>query len=74
MAPNVETSSRDNTSPLTLCGECEQEHDHSVEIGDPTAYLLRSEANRKRLLQAIENINAGRVLIEFSLASNHVIE
>ncbi len=31
---------------------------------DETAYLLRSEANRERLLRAIENIEKGENLVE----------
>ena len=42
--------------------------DQDVEITispvDTTAYLMQSEANRERLLVAIENINAGRGLVE----------
>jgi hypothetical protein len=33
---------------------------------DETTYLLQSEANRERLRAAIENINAGRDLVEIS--------
>ena len=34
---------------------------------DETAYLSKSEANRRRLLQAIENIENGTNLIEVNL-------
>jgi antitoxin YefM len=34
---------------------------------DETAYLLRSPANRKHLLEAIEHINSGKPLIEVDL-------
>ncbi|MCX6027967.1 MAG: hypothetical protein NT169_01535 [Chloroflexi bacterium] len=34
---------------------------------DTTTHLLRSDVNRKRLLAAIENINAGRNLVEAPL-------
>lgn len=42
----------------------DQEVEITVSPVDTTAYLLRSEANRKRLLAAIENVNAGRNLVE----------
>lgn len=34
---------------------------------DETSYLLRSEANRKRLLDAIDDIEHGRNLIEVDI-------
>jgi antitoxin YefM len=34
---------------------------------DETAYLLQSDANRERLLQAIEHVNAGENLVEVEL-------
>ena len=34
---------------------------------DETAYLLQSEANKKRLLQAVQNINTQQNLVEVSL-------
>jgi antitoxin YefM len=34
---------------------------------DETAYLLSSEANKKRLLKAIDNISNGRNLVEVKL-------
>jgi antitoxin YefM len=42
----------------------DQEVEITVSPIDPTAYLLQSEANRRRLLAAIENVNAGRNLVE----------
>ena len=42
----------------------DQEVEITVSPVDTTAYLLQSEANRKRLLAAIENINAGQNLVE----------
>lgn len=42
----------------------DQEVEITVSPVDTTAYLLHSEANRMRLLAAIENINAGRNLVE----------
>jgi len=36
---------------------------------DETDYLLRSDANRRRLLHAIENVNRGEQLIEVSMDS-----
>lgn len=45
--------------------------DREVEItvteADETAYLLRSEANRMRLVQAISNIENGKNLVEVPL-------
>jgi antitoxin YefM len=42
--------------------------DREIEITvsdvDETAYLLRSEPNRKRLLQAVQNINNGQNTVE----------
>jgi antitoxin YefM len=42
--------------------------DREIEITvsdvDETAYLLRSEVNRRRLLQAVQNINNGQNLVE----------
>lgn len=49
-----------------------QFHDREIEIAvcevtesseDETAYLLRSPANRERLLRAIENVAEGRDLV-----------
>ncbi|MCB0214418.1 MAG: hypothetical protein KDJ52_34075 [Anaerolineae bacterium] len=34
---------------------------------DETAYLFQSEANKKRLLQAVQNINTQQNLVEVSL-------
>jgi antitoxin YefM len=34
---------------------------------DETAYLLHSDANRERLLQAIENVNNGENLVKVEL-------
>ena len=34
---------------------------------DETAYLLHSDANRDRLLQAVENVNDGENLVEVEL-------
>ena len=34
---------------------------------DETAYLLQSEANKERLLQAVQNINNQQKLVEVSL-------
>ena len=34
---------------------------------DETDYLLRSDANRRRLLHAIENVNRGEQLVEAPL-------
>jgi len=34
---------------------------------DETAYLLHSDANRERLLQAVENVNDGENLVEVEL-------
>ncbi len=34
---------------------------------DETAYLFQSEANKKRLLQAVQNINNQQNLVEVSL-------
>jgi antitoxin YefM len=42
----------------------DQEVEITVSPIDPTAYLLQSEANRRQLLAAIENVNAGRNLVE----------
>ena len=36
---------------------------------DETDYLLRTDANRQRLLHAIENVNRGEDLIEVSMDS-----
>jgi antitoxin YefM len=45
--------------------------DREIEITvsdvDETAYLLRSEANRVRLLQAVQNINDGQNTVEVPL-------
>jgi antitoxin YefM len=49
----------------------DQEVEITVSPIDETAYLLQSEANRKRLLTAIENINAGRNLIEAPMDMLH---
>jgi antitoxin YefM len=36
---------------------------------DETEYLLKSEANKQRLLQAIENVNNNTNLVEIDLAN-----
>ncbi len=45
--------------------------DREIEITvsdvDETAYLLQAEPNRKRLLQAVQNINSGQNLVEVPL-------
>ena len=45
--------------------------DREIEITvsevDETAYLMQSEPNRKRLLQAVQNINNGQNLVEVPL-------
>jgi len=50
---------KDKTIEIAVC-EAEAEAD------DETAYLLRSPANRKRLMEAIENVRQGhRVQVDF---------
>lgn len=39
----------------------------SVSPADETAYLLKSSANKKRLLKSVKNIKAGKNLIEVDL-------
>ncbi len=39
----------------------------TVSQADETAYLLQSEANRRRLLQAVENVNRQQNLVEVPL-------
>jgi antitoxin YefM len=46
--------------------------DKGIEITvseDETAYLMRSDANRRRLLQAIQHVNEERDLVEVQLDS-----
>jgi hypothetical protein len=47
------------------------EPERALEPIDETTYLLRSKPNRKRLRTAIENINAGRNLVELSMDMLH---
>ncbi|NCO73859.1 MAG: hypothetical protein GW856_01120 [Cyanobacteria bacterium] len=35
---------------------------HSVEMEDETTYLLKSEANKKQLLESIENVKQGNIV------------
>jgi hypothetical protein len=67
IADNVEADPIDGASPLTVCAEHGKEPERLFGSVDATTHLLRSEANRKRLLAAIENIEAGRNLIEVPL-------
>ena len=66
MEHNVESDSTDGAPLLALCDEHGEEPECSFGRVDATTYLLQSEANRKRLLAAIGNINAGRNLVEVS--------
>jgi hypothetical protein len=52
--------------------EQEDEPERTFEPIDTTTYLLQSEANRKRLLAAIGNIDTGRNLIVFSRFPSHI--
>jgi len=45
----------------------EREIEITVSDVDETAYLLQSEPNRRRLLQAVQNINNQRNIIEVPL-------
>ncbi len=56
---------------LAFCAELGEEPERPSGAIDATAHLLRSEANRKRLLAAIENINAGRNLVEAPMDMLH---
>ena len=67
---NLEGKRTDDPRCLAFCAEYGQEPERPSEQVDETAYLLQSEANRKRLLAAIENINAGRNLVEVSWSLN----
>jgi hypothetical protein len=49
---------------LTDCPKDEKGTERRFESVDATAYLLQSETNRQQLLTAIENIEAGRNLVE----------
>ena len=50
----------DQEIEISVCGASESEEDE-------TAHLLRSPANRERLLAAIENVAAGRDLVPLDL-------
>jgi len=53
---------KDKTIEIAVC-EAEAE----AEADDETAYLLRSQANRKRLMEAIENVRHGHtVQVDFN--------
>jgi len=41
----------------------------SVFPADDTAYLLRSEANKKKVLKSVKNIRKGKNLVEVNLKS-----
>jgi len=72
MAHNVEADPTDSPPLLAFCAEHGEEPECPFGPVDATTYLLQSEANRKRLLAAIENIDAGRNLVEISQSPNHV--
>ena len=71
MVHDVETELSDGLSLLPFCAEHGQEPERSFGPVDETTYLLRSKANRERLLAAIENVNTGRNLIELPMATLH---
>ena len=63
------------TGDASLLGGLDEQGDEpkrTFEPIDTTTYLLQSEANRERLQAAIENIDAGRNLVEISSSPDHV--
>lgn len=53
----------DFVAPLRILFK-DKEVESTVEEVDETSYLLRFDANRRHLLQAVENIDRGRSLVE----------
>jgi hypothetical protein len=66
MAHNSKGKQTGDSQCRGFCAEHGEEPERPSGQVDETTYLLQSEANRKRLLTAIENINAGRDLVEIS--------
>jgi hypothetical protein len=66
MAHNSKGKQTDDPQCLAYCTEHGDGLERPSGQADETTYPLQSEANRKRLLAAIENINAGRSLVEIS--------
>lgn len=72
MAHNVKSDPNDDAPFLAFHAQHSANPACPFEAVDATTYLLPSEANRNRLLAAIENIIAGRNLDEISDFPNHV--
>ena len=64
MANDVEAEPTDGLPLLAFCAEHREEPEHPFGPVDETTYLLRSKANRERLLAAIENVNTGRNMVD----------
>jgi hypothetical protein len=64
IAHNSKGKQTDDPQCLAFRTEHREEPEHPFGPLDETTYLLQSEANRKQLLTAIENIDAGRNLVE----------
>ncbi len=67
MAHNVEYDPIDGAPLPALCIQHEAEPECPFGPVDETTYLLRSKANRERLLAAIENVNTGRKMVELPM-------
>jgi len=71
MAHDVEAEPSDGLSFLVFYTEHGEEPERSFGPVDETTYLLRSKANRERLLAAIENVNTGQKMVELPMAMLH---
>ena len=67
MAHDVEAEPSDGLLFLAFCAEHGEGPVPSFGPVDETTYLLRSKANRQRLLAAIENVNTGRNMVELPM-------
>ena len=71
IAHSIEANQTGDASLLGGLDEQGDEPECTFEPIDSTTYLLQSEANRKRLLAVMENVNTGRNMVELPMDLLH---